>query len=85
MPHGEPQVDSPLFGNPQFADWQFWVVTAVALAAVLFIARPLWTPLLGLGRKKSANCPGCPNGDAAGKPPRPKHVDLTIGGKRVKR
>jgi hypothetical protein len=64
-------------------DWQFWVVTACAALAVLFLTRPLWKPLVGLGRRKQANCPGCPNGDAD-KPPRPKHVDLTIGGKRVR-
>ena len=64
-------------------DWQFWVVTACAALAVLFLTRPLWKPLVGLGGRKQANCPGCPNGDAD-KPPRPKHVDLTIGGKRVR-
>jgi len=64
-------------------DWQFWVVSACAALAVLFLTRPLWKPLVGLGTRKQANCPGCPNGDAD-KPPRPKHVDLTIGGKRVR-
>lgn len=64
-------------------DWQFWVVTALAVAALLFLAKPLWMPLLGLARRRQANCPGCPNGDSA-KSQRPKHVDLTIGGKRVR-
>jgi hypothetical protein len=65
-------------------DWQFWVVTACAAAAVVFLTRPIWRPLLGLSRRKQTNCPGCPSGDAASKPPAPKHVDLTIGGKRVR-
>lgn len=65
-------------------DWQFWVVTATAALALLYLTRPLWKPLVGLGRRSKANCPGCPSGDAANKPARPKHVDLTIGGKRVR-
>ena len=65
-------------------DWQFWVVTACAVGAVLFLTKALWKPLFGLGRGKKANCPGCPNGESD-KPSRPKHVDLTIGGKRVRR
>ena len=64
-------------------DWQFWVVSACAAAALLFLTRPLWWPLLGLARRRQTNCPGCPNG--SDKPPRPKHVDLTIGGKRVRK
>lgn len=67
----------------QLSDWQFWAVSAIALGALLFIARPLWKPLFRLGRRGSANCPGCPSGgtDAT---PRAKRVDLTIGGKRVR-
>jgi hypothetical protein len=65
-------------------DWQFWIVTALAAAALLFLTKPLWMPLLGFARRKQANCPGCPNGETAGKSQRPKHVDLTIGGKRVR-
>jgi len=61
-------------------DWQFWVATALMLAAIYAVAKP-FIPKRG---KKSASCPGCPSGEAANKPPRPKHVDITIGGKRVK-
>lgn len=66
-------------------DWQFWVVTGLAAAALLFLTRPMWLPLVGVRKRKQANCPGCPSGEAANTPPRPRHVDLTIGGKRVKR
>jgi hypothetical protein len=61
-------------------DWQFWVATALMLGAIYAVAKP-FIPKRG---KKIANCPGCPSGEAANKPPRPKHVDITIGGKRVK-
>lgn len=62
-------------------DWQFWVATALAVSAIWLIA----SPLLPKRRKRSgAACPGCPSGEAAAKPQRPKHVDLTIGGKRVR-
>ncbi|MEY3025346.1 MAG: hypothetical protein RL136_1914 [Planctomycetota bacterium] len=63
-----------------YDDWQFWVVSALALGAVWLVVRPL----LPKRRSKSAACPGCPSGEAASRPARPKHVDLTIGGKRVK-
>ncbi len=60
-------------------DWQFWVVTALAASAVWIVV----APLLPRKRKKPGPCPGCPSGEGEGKP-RAKHVDLTIGGKRVK-
>lgn len=62
-------------------DWQFWVATGLAAAALIAILRPI------LPRRKSEKktaCPGCPSGEAAEKPARPKHVDLTIGGRRVR-
>jgi hypothetical protein len=69
-----------LVGALPVDDWQFWVATLLALGAIALILRPL------IPRKKSTKsaCPGCPSGEAASKPPRPKHVDLTIGGKRVR-
>ena len=62
-------------------DWQFWVVTALAASAVWLMVSPL------LPRKKKAKgaaCPGCPSGESESAKPRTKHVDLTIGGKRVR-
>ena len=69
-----------LVGTLPLNDWQFWIATLLALGAVALIVRPL------IPRKKSTKsaCPGCQSGEAASKPPRPKHVDLTIGGKRVR-
>ncbi len=62
-------------------DWQFWVATVLAVLALWLTLRPL----LPARNKKNAACPGCPSGSAAQKPPREKPVDLTIGGKRMKR
>ena len=62
-------------------DWQFWVVTALAASAVWLVVSPLLT------RKKKAKCaacPGCPRWESESAKPRTKHVDLTIGGKRVR-
>lgn len=62
-------------------DWQFWVVTALAASAVWLVVSPL------LPRKKKAKgaaCPGCPSGESESAKRRTKHVDLTIGGKRVR-
>jgi hypothetical protein len=62
-------------------DWQFWVATALALGGVLVVARPF----LPKRRKSDAGCPGCPSGEHGGDDtPKPKRVDLTIGGKRVR-
>lgn len=63
-------------------DWQFWLVTFAALGAAALVLRP-FLPRRG---KKDAGCAGCPSGEkAAGGEPKPKRVDLTIGGKRVRR
>jgi hypothetical protein len=62
-------------------DWQFWVATILALAAVGVVIRPL---LPRRSSTKKTACPGCPSGETAEKPSRPKHVDLTIGGRRVR-
>ena len=63
-------------------DWQFWVATALAAGCVGLVLRPL-LPRRAKSSKPAA-CPGCPSGDAAQGAPRAKHVDLTLGGKRVK-
>ena len=62
-------------------DWQFWLVTLVAIAALVAVVRPLFP------RRKGSNaaCPGCPSGAAKSDTPQVKRVDLTIGGKRVRR
>ena len=62
-------------------DWQFWAATALAIGAMWLVLRPLRPTR---SKKKNAACPGCPTGAAAMKAPRPKHVDLTIGGKRTR-
>ena len=62
-------------------DWQFWVVTALAAGAIWLVVAPL---LPKKRKSKGAACPGCPSGAATSAKPRAKHVDLTIGGKRVK-
>lgn len=63
-------------------NWQFWAVSALALVAAAAVVRPL------LPRKKqdSAACRGCPSGsDPDASATKPKRVELTIGGKRVRR
>lgn len=62
-------------------DWQFWVVTALAASAVWLVVSPL---LPKRKKAKGAACPGCPSGESESAKPRTKHVDLTIGGKRVR-
>lgn len=62
-------------------DWQFWVATALAVGAVWLVA----SPFLPKRRKTGAACPGCPSGDDPAKPARPKQVELTIGGRRVRK
>jgi len=54
-------------------DWQFWLVSALAVAAVIAIVRPMLP-----SREKKAGCPGC--GPAA--PPR--KTELTLDGRRVR-
>jgi hypothetical protein len=68
-------------GNLPIHDWQFWAATMLAVAALTLLVKPLFP------RKKStkSSCPGCPTGEAAAKNARPKHVDLTIEGKRLRK
>ena len=50
-------------------DWQFWVVTAIALIAVLWIARSLARVMLPRRKRRGAS----------------KRTTLTVGGKPVER
>jgi hypothetical protein len=64
-------------------DWQFWVVSLLALVSAAAVFRTV------LPRKKrdSAACRGCPTaegGEGADGASKPKRVELTIGGKRVR-
>lgn len=70
-----------MIGSLPLDDWQFWVVSALALGAVWLVVAPI---LPKRGKSKGAACPGCPSGESASAKPREKHVDLTIGGKRVR-
>jgi hypothetical protein len=60
-------------------DWQFWIVTALALAGAWLIARPFLPRKRGDGA--APGCPNCASGSAASKP---RRVALTIDKKRVK-
>ncbi len=51
-----------------WGDWQFWLVTAFALAGGWFVLRPLLP-----GRKDDCGACGTP-------PARPKRTNLTVGG-----
>ena len=62
-------------------DWQFWVATIAAIAALGAILRPM---LPTQRPKKDANCPGCPGTGASKDTSKPRRVDLTIGGRRVR-
>lgn len=62
-------------------EWQFWLTTTIAAAAVFAVIRPF----LPAQRKKKTNCPGCPSGESAHAAKRPKRVDLTIEGKHTRR
>ena len=57
-------------------DWQFWVVTAIALAGVVLVVRPL----LPSSKSSPPPCTGC--GGAGGGPRRSRaaKATLTIGG-----
>jgi len=57
-------------------EWQFWVVSAIALAAGLLILRPLLA-----SRRSSTPCGGCPKHEAA----RPRATSLTIEGASPRR
>lgn len=64
-------------------DWQFWAVTLLAIAAAAAIVRPL----LPKSRRGKASCRGCPSGDSeqgSDGSPRPRRVELTVGGRRIR-
>ncbi|MDZ4829819.1 MAG: hypothetical protein SGJ09_06430 [Phycisphaerae bacterium] len=61
--------------NLPIHDWQFWASTAIVLAALVFVVRPLVAR-----RKSSTKCPGCPSAAAESKP---KRASITVEGKRV--
>jgi hypothetical protein len=54
-------------------DWQFWVVSLIALAGVAVVARPLLA-----SKSPSPPCGGCAKSSAA----KPRHATLTIEGER---
>ncbi len=64
--------------NLPINDWQFWAASAVALAALYFLVRPLIP-----GRKHTTVCPKCPDGAKGGSAS--KKASLTIDGAPPKR
>ncbi|MFZ9881120.1 MAG: hypothetical protein ACO3QC_06930 [Phycisphaerales bacterium] len=74
-------MNATVLANLPTHDWQFWVASALALVGVAVVLRPF----LPKGRGAKQNCPGCPSdAKSADGTAKPKHVDLTIGGKRVR-
>ncbi len=59
-------------------DWQFWVVTAMAFGAVVFVVRPFLPTKHNRNRNASA-CGGCASGNAVSR--KPKKTTLTIEGR----
>ena len=58
-------------------DWQFWIVSLLALLALAFVAKPLF-PM----KSRQARCGGCPS-NASDNEGHEKRASLTVGGKRV--
>ena len=54
-------------------DWQFWVVSLIALAGVALVVRPLFA-----SKSPTPPCGGC----AKSSPAKPRHATLTIEGDR---
>ena len=54
-------------------DWQFWIVTLVAVAGIVLIVRPLLP-----SKTPAPPCGGC----AKAAPAKPRHAMLTIEGER---
>jgi hypothetical protein len=65
------------------SDWQFWIATAVAAAALFVVIRPFLPRSLRRKGAKEGACPGCPSGSAAQRPAGPQKAALTIEGRRV--
>jgi len=57
-------------------DWQFWVVTAIALAGVMLVVRPL----LPSSKSSTTSCTGCGGAGGGSKRSRAAKATLTIGG-----
>ena len=56
-----------------FGDWQFWIVSLVALGGVALLVRPLLP-----SKTPAPPCGGC----AKSAPAKPRHAMLTIEGER---
>lgn len=56
-----------------WGDWQFWIVTGLALGAAFAVIRPMLP-----SRERKAACPGC------GPPGAPAKTQLTVDGERVR-
>ncbi len=57
-------------------DWQFWIVTVLALAALVLVIRPL-IPY----KSATPRCGSCPSTDSDGSPSRTR-ATLTVEGRR---
>jgi len=60
-------------------DWQFWLVTVLAVWGLWMLSRPFW-PRRKADGSASASCPNCSSGRAAAKS---RKVALTIEKRRV--
>ena len=61
-------------------DWQFWMVTILAILGVWMVARPLMPFRKTSG--EDVGCPSCASGSAASKPKR-RRVALTLERKKL--
>lgn len=61
-------------------DWQFWIVSLLALWGLWVLGKPFW-PRRRADGEASASCPNCSSGTAAAK--KTRRVALTIEKRRV--
>jgi len=61
-----------------YDDWQFWVVTLLAVGGLALVIRPLLPR-----RKGNVGCGTCPTAGSAADPSVGKKTTLTIEGRRV--
>ncbi len=68
-----PHLGSLTLAGLPIGDWQFWVVTIIALAAGAFLLRPLWSKARGSGKQRRATLTigGKPIGKDPTSPPSP--------------
>lgn len=59
-------------------DWQFWVVTVLALGGLVLVLRPLLP-----SRSSNGRCGTCPSGTKSKDPSVGKRTTLTVEGRRV--